>query len=870
MSQSSLATSLNRLSSGLRINSAKDDAAGLAISDRMTSQVRGLSQAVRNANDGISLAQTAEGALQESGNILQRVRELAVQSSNATNSQQDRLALQAEVNQLVSDLNRISDSTNFNGQKLLDGNFVSQAFQVGANANDTINVNVSAASGNTLGINKLDTNNNKGIEAATSRDYYKTDGGVMGTVVAGAADATAAANTVAAQTIKFRNPEGTQVGSDVTLAGTESAKAIADAINSSGAGVTAYATNELRLAAPGVTEGKTSQYAGDFVRVAIDGQTVQYEVAETQESTANNLRAAINANSTLAGTLSVGYDATSNEIVVSNSDGDDITFADFDVIDTTRASFSISADLADGDTAEFTVGGKTYSLTNSTGAAVSNEDVVADMYNVLKGGQSGLGATVSGTLATDYQFQYSEGGSTINISRVPTAAGATQTIVVADTAANDLAATMAAGAGTGAPSVTAFTAGGVQTSTTTVTDDASTISVRGLRGSAAALTEAAGTDSTRAIGTVELLMPDAYSVSSSVGSATSLFNAGANTAAQKVASVGNEGANNVKAQTLSMTGLNSNPVTFDVAAGASAKTIAAQVNARVDQTGISATARTQVTLSELSTSHNGGVLSFALNGSNSTAVNISAQTSSSDLTSLAKAINDKTSQTGVTATLNKDKNALVLTSATGDDIRISNFNSSSAVDNGQTSAAVTVSMKVQGGVEGAFVGNQVSLYDGGLLGNVPSAKETVIGGNVDFKSTAAYFSVSSNLAAKEGGLFAGAANDLQASVLQKVNSIDISSVAGATAAIDIADGALGQVNSIRADLGAIQNRFESTISNLSTSVENLSAARSRIRDADFAQETANLTRSQVLQQAGTAMLAQANALPNQVLSLLRG
>ncbi len=137
-SQEALQTSLQRLSSGLRINSAKDDAAGLAISERFTSQIRGLNQAVRNANDGISLSQTAEGALAEAGNILQRVRELSVQSANATNSASDRQALQSEVGQLVSELDRIATNTEFNGQKILDGTFGTAIFQVGANANQTI------------------------------------------------------------------------------------------------------------------------------------------------------------------------------------------------------------------------------------------------------------------------------------------------------------------------------------------------------------------------------------------------------------------------------------------------------------------------------------------------------------------------------------------------------------------------------------------------------------------------------------------------------------------------------------------------------------------------------------------------------------
>ena len=150
-SQSALATSLERLSTGLRINSAKDDAAGLAISDRMTAQIRGLNQAVRNANDGISLAQTAEGALQESTNILQRMRELAVQSANDTNSDSDRAALQAEVTQLQAELDRIAQTTEFNGKRILDGSFSGATFQVGANAGQTISFGIGSAKSSAMG-----------------------------------------------------------------------------------------------------------------------------------------------------------------------------------------------------------------------------------------------------------------------------------------------------------------------------------------------------------------------------------------------------------------------------------------------------------------------------------------------------------------------------------------------------------------------------------------------------------------------------------------------------------------------------------------------------------------------------------------------
>jgi flagellin len=151
-SQDALATSLQRLSSGLRINSARDDAAGLAIAERFTTQIRGINQAVRNANDGISLAQTAEGALSELANNLQRIRELAVQAANATNSSTDRAALQTEVSQLVAEIDRVAQQTKFNGVSLLDGSFASQQFQVGADAGQTITIaSISSARASALG-----------------------------------------------------------------------------------------------------------------------------------------------------------------------------------------------------------------------------------------------------------------------------------------------------------------------------------------------------------------------------------------------------------------------------------------------------------------------------------------------------------------------------------------------------------------------------------------------------------------------------------------------------------------------------------------------------------------------------------------------
>ncbi|WP_312704176.1 flagellin, partial [Stenotrophomonas lactitubi] len=184
-SGSSLATTIQRLSSGSRINSAKDDAAGLAISERFGTQIRGTDVAIRNANDGISLAQVAEGSLTEIGNNLQRVRELSVQASNATNSASDRKALQAEVTQLVSEIDRVAKQSDFNGTKLLDGSFSSQLFQVGANAGQAIAIDKTIdAKANALGGAKFDTNALALADPGTNGDFSTTGLSINGVAIA--------------------------------------------------------------------------------------------------------------------------------------------------------------------------------------------------------------------------------------------------------------------------------------------------------------------------------------------------------------------------------------------------------------------------------------------------------------------------------------------------------------------------------------------------------------------------------------------------------------------------------------------------------------------------------------------------------------
>ena len=485
-SQTSLNTSIQRLSSGLRINSAKDDAAGLAISERFTSQIRGLNQATRNANDVISLAQVTEGAMKSAGDILQRVRELAVQSANASNSAGDRQALNQEVTQLVAELDRISQTTEFNGQKLLDGTFGTAQFQVGANAGQT-------------------------ITAATA-----------------------------------------------------------------------------------------------------------------------NLRTTV----------------------------------------------------------------------------YGNNQVVANGPAAVTGAWGANGAN-----------------STAN---------------------------------------------------------------------------------------------DTVTINGALGSAT--------------------------------VAMNSN---------ATAKATADLVNLKTSSTGVTASARTDVGL----TFGAAGSYSISLRSDNSTAETISftlsAATGTDALSAAVSAINEKSSKTGVTASLDANAN-LILTNATGNDILIAEATDGSMAGNitlQKYAPSVTTGALVTAGGTAVVTGGATN----GSTGSALTSGYITLDSDKTFSAAATTGSASAQLG------IAGS----NASTLKKVSELDVSNVTKATDALKTVDSALAFISSERAKLGALQARFETAIASLQITSENLSASRSRIQDADFAMETANLSRAQILQQAGTAMVAQANQLPQGVLSLLR-
>jgi len=292
-SQGALSTSLQRLSSGMRINSAKDDAAGLAISERFTAQIRGLNQAVRNSNDGISMAQTAEGALGEVTNNLQRIRELAVQSANATNSSSDRAAMQQEVSQLVSEINRVATQTNFNGVKLLDGSFTSQAFQVGANVGETISLT--------------------SIVDATKYGL-------------GLDDSLATANGTAVSSTAIASGDVTINSHDIGAVSTMSAKNVAAAIHTADSTVTATASTAVNMGAFTAHAGAAD---GTTFTLSVAGVSMVYTAASSTGITAAGVQSSVTgaASSLTSAGITVSGTVAGGDLTFTDADGDNIVFS---------------------------------------------------------------------------------------------------------------------------------------------------------------------------------------------------------------------------------------------------------------------------------------------------------------------------------------------------------------------------------------------------------------------------------------------------------------------------------------------------------------------------------------------------------------
>jgi flagellin len=407
MSQASLQTSMQRLSSGLRINSAKDDAAGLAISDRMTSQIRGLNQASRNANDGISLSQVAEGAMGSISTNLQRIRELAVQSANGTNSSSDRAALQQEVSQLKSEIARVASQTQFNGLNLLDGSFTTQMFQVGANANQTIGVSVASALATDMGNNKVTTS----LTTPTIATPLLSAG-----PLSTAANVTTAVNGFATQTLTIAGNGA--VKSTNPLVGTiaaASAKTIATAANAftSETGVTAVPTNKATIS--GVLQPGSVQ----FELMGANATPITISATVSSITDLSGIAQAINSQSGSTG-VTAAADKSGN-LVLTNTTGDDIRVGNLS---------GASAGLTGA-----TIVGVDNSTPAAFGAAASGTEVATVGGSVTFNSSNGFttSSDAYGTLIKDAASSGSALSAVATID-IGSAAGATDALLTVDAA----------------------------------------------------------------------------------------------------------------------------------------------------------------------------------------------------------------------------------------------------------------------------------------------------------------------------------------------------------------------------------------------------------------------------------------------------
>jgi len=703
-SQSALATSLQRLSSGLRINSAKDDAAGLAISDRMTSQINGLNQAVRNANDGISLAQTAEGALASSTASLQRLRELAVQSANASNVSTDRASLNAEAQQLLAEIQRVATTTQFNGQNILDGSFSTAQFQVGANANQTIAASISNSQTSALGSYQVASNSISAVSGTALTAGQLTLNGVdVGISTSGSAEAIAASiNAVSNQT-------GVTSTASTTVASSTSNPLLRNQTLQSGDLV----INGVAISAASGSSNVATQ--GANVAAAINASTAQTGVSAVANAGTGALTLTSSTGKTIDITTNNG-DAGATR--VENATGLEMaSAAKTKAVDTMTfgvttagvrqvATLTATATAADGQT--IVVAGQTF--TYKTVVTDANTQILIDQTTAsTQGTQVRLtlqNAVTAGTLKN------------VTISGATTDAIVTaKANVISTTAADGIVSASASAAGAGSWAATTAGVGFA------VGD---TVKVGGL--------------------TYEFTLPTAAAAATSGNIQVKLGTGGASAAADDILTATNF-----------------------------ADAVAAQSAAGNGTTGF--TSRTNGSV----------VLTNTLYGG-----------------------------TGVVAASTEPVSA-------------------------GTAGALTIT-HTTAGADGVYASN----------------------------STKGTLSLNSSTNFSIGGTSPGVAGLSTASVgLTALSGVDISTVAGSNNAIALIDGALSQVSTVRGSLGALQNRFESTVASLSSTSENLSAARSRILDTDFAKETAMLTRNQILQQAGTAMLAQANALPQSVLALLK-
>lgn len=784
-SQGALQTSLQRLSSGLRINSAKDDAAGLAISDRFTTQINGLGQAVRNANDGISLSQTGEGALGEVTNNLQRIRELAVQASNATNSASDRAAINLEVQQRLAEIDRTASQTSFNGQKILDGSFGSATFQVGANAGETI----------TLGLNGSVRNADIGKIAST-------------TSAALGASATGGSVTATNSTLNFGTAAAAQVDGSFSVApatrlfGT-SGTAQVDATSTI---TTLAGSYDFSTAASAATAKVTTSAAFTGADFSASGTNAHFQFSDDSVS---NLTVALDGTNWSGNETGLATEIT-NQLTAAGSNtvatfsGGAIVFTSGETGSTaTQPTISsVGADLTTAGLSGFVnSGGANAVATTNTTFTVGGHSITLNSNDT---NAAGLAADLQTKLqAYDVNYSVTNSAGTLTITRAGSASAADVAIAGTDATAHQVGIVDTAGtAGTAA----------VGSNAATFNADGHAINLNQDYADFDAL---------------------AAAIDTQIGAGYTVTN---NSGTIKISHDGSTAAVNI-------TGANSYAVAAGfTGSGTAGSAAVTSTNASFNVDGHAVTLnQNYASESALATAIQGQLSGYTVAGSGSTLTitnntlgSAAVAISGADANAVAAGITDHSGTAGtVGGSITLASGAFTLKVGANAAVDLSGSYSSTQ------GLADTINSKVSGLYATVTTGGELKLS---------SAEDITVGGT-----------------APPTGLAAGTVQ-ANGGTLSDVNTL---TVAGANETLQRVDSALKSVDALRGTFGAIQNRFDSVISSLSAARENLTASRSRIQDADFAAETAALTRGQILQQAGIAMLSQANQLPQAVLALLR-
>jgi len=869
--EGSMNKALERISSGLRLNHAVDDAAGASIVNRMTSQIKGIEAAIRNAADAISLTQTAEGSLEEVSQILHRMRELSVQAANGVYTGQDRQAINNEVTAMQNELGRIAESSRFNGVKMLNGEFQDTTFQIGFTANDTATLSIEDVRPQGLGEYVMTTSNSDVADVVIGASAATRTFSVAGTAASGTTTSTSSGFTLAtngAQGDKYTinvgpdvivtDPaiDGTTYDSSTKLAAAFNAKRPAGAAYGiTAAGATARVITLADHGTPAFEAAMNTNAAdGDKYVINIGGTDVAYTLAAGEATTLSGLAALSNrvtwlaakldtAANTADGGSDIGFGITASGtsfLVTANAAGDQTNAT---VIGPLRLDPNGAAAEADLGAAASSVAGTSNLVVTFTGTgsggAVTVDKTVSDNTGFTAGTFTAVGGVAT---ATTSNVTAPEGEISITLDKMSGDKDTANSInkIVLDNAGGKFTLS-----GTDASKFTIDAATGKVTGTLdyeTVGDRTNNFEVNYFKDGVKLVTE-----------TVVLTVTNR--IADDNNTQVSAF------AQPKLGtSLANVASGIIEAEDFTIYG-NVGTKVIDVNGSSSARDIVASVNSVQGETGVYAEAQTRVNMSfpdqAVATADS---VTFKLYGKNTLPQVISGTVEfgitngrDANVRALADAVNGASGATGITAKVSADGSTLNLISNEGYDIVLEGYE--------LTSGSIYANVYP---ADESFVniGTASVLTEGAANNN-----SMRVGGVLTFHSPYVFSIATAADGSKGGALFQQTPG---AATLSAVSDLNVLTIENAKKMLTAVDGALVRIDLERSDIGATMSRMEHTISNLSNIALNTKGARSRIQDADIAAETVELNRAQVLSQAAQAMLAQANRTSQSILSLLQG